>query len=30
MLQTAWGLLLGRLTGRLDVVFGCPVSGRPA
>ncbi|MFD5502643.1 amino acid adenylation domain-containing protein [Streptomyces sp. NPDC127061] len=28
--QTAWGLLLGRLTGRRDVVFGCPVSGRPA
>ncbi|XVV39609.1 AMP-binding protein [Streptomyces sp. CA-100214] len=28
--QTAWGLLLGRLTGRSDVVFGCPVSGRPA
>ncbi|WP_406151206.1 amino acid adenylation domain-containing protein [Streptomyces sp. NBC_01012] len=30
VLQTAWGLLLGRLTGRQDVVFGCPVSGRPA
>ncbi|MFD5068673.1 amino acid adenylation domain-containing protein [Streptomyces sp. NPDC058369] len=30
VLQTAWGLLLGRLTGRHDVVFGCPVSGRPA
>ncbi|MFE9722816.1 amino acid adenylation domain-containing protein [Streptomyces sp. NPDC005794] len=30
VLQTAWGLLLGRLTGRLDVLFGCPVSGRPA
>ncbi|MFD9889365.1 amino acid adenylation domain-containing protein [Amycolatopsis sp. NPDC059027] len=29
VLQTAWGLLLGRLTGRHDVVFGCPVSGRP-
>ncbi|WP_433470241.1 amino acid adenylation domain-containing protein [Saccharomonospora azurea] len=28
--QTAWGLLLGRLTRRRDVVFGCPVSGRPA
>ncbi|MGW2173783.1 amino acid adenylation domain-containing protein [Streptomyces sp. NPDC001705] len=28
--QTAWGLILGRLTGRSDVVFGCPVSGRPA
>ncbi|APY89610.1 amino acid adenylation domain-containing protein [Streptomyces alfalfae] len=30
VLQTAWGLLLGRLTGSRDVVFGCPVSGRPA
>ncbi|WP_232376772.1 non-ribosomal peptide synthetase [Amycolatopsis aidingensis] len=30
VLQTAWGLLLGRLTGRRDVIFGCPVSGRPA
>ncbi|MEV7196989.1 amino acid adenylation domain-containing protein [Streptomyces sp. NPDC093510] len=30
VLQTAWGLLLGKLTGRRDVVFGCPVSGRPA
>ncbi|MBB0242626.1 amino acid adenylation domain-containing protein [Streptomyces alkaliphilus] len=30
VLQTAWGLLLGRLTGRRDIVFGCPVSGRPA
>ncbi|MEV0373732.1 amino acid adenylation domain-containing protein [Streptomyces sp. NPDC050636] len=30
VLQTAWGLLLGRLTGRRDVMFGCPVSGRPA
>ncbi|MFI0371774.1 amino acid adenylation domain-containing protein [Actinomadura sp. 1N219] len=28
--NTVWGLLLGRLTGRRDVVFGCPVSGRPA
>jgi amino acid adenylation domain-containing protein/non-ribosomal peptide synthase protein (TIGR01720 family) len=27
--QTAWGILLARLTGRRDVVFGCPVSGRP-
>jgi len=30
VLQAAWGLLLGRLTRRRDVVFGCPVSGRPA
>ncbi|MEV0254121.1 amino acid adenylation domain-containing protein [Streptomyces sp. NPDC050732] len=30
VLQTAWGLLLGKLTGRRDAVFGCPVSGRPA
>ncbi|MEU9736428.1 amino acid adenylation domain-containing protein [Streptomyces sp. NPDC048002] len=30
VLETAWGLLLGKLTGRRDVVFGCPVSGRPA
>ncbi|MDT0381742.1 amino acid adenylation domain-containing protein [Streptomyces sp. DSM 42041] len=30
VLQTAYGLLLGKLTGRRDVVFGCPVSGRPA
>ncbi|WP_233159484.1 non-ribosomal peptide synthetase [Pseudonocardia sp. MH-G8] len=29
VMQTAWGLLLGRLTGRRDVLFGCPVSGRP-
>ncbi|MBP2478951.1 amino acid adenylation domain-containing protein/non-ribosomal peptide synthase protein (TIGR01720 family) [Crossiella equi] len=27
--QTAWGLLLRGLTGRDDVVFGAPVSGRP-
>ncbi len=29
ILQCAWGLLLGELTGRLDVVFGATVSGRP-
>ncbi|MEU2496292.1 amino acid adenylation domain-containing protein [Streptomyces sp. NPDC007883] len=27
-LQAAWGLLVGRLTGRDDVVFGTTVSGR--
>ncbi|MGW6626178.1 amino acid adenylation domain-containing protein, partial [Nocardia sp. NPDC055002] len=30
MLQTAWGIVVGRLTGRDDVVFGATVSGRPA
>ncbi|MET7773637.1 amino acid adenylation domain-containing protein [Nocardia sp. NPDC005366] len=30
LVQAAWGILLGRLTGRSDVVFGGTVSGRPA
>ena len=29
VVQGMWGLLLGRLTGRDDVVFGAVVSGRP-
>jgi amino acid adenylation domain-containing protein/non-ribosomal peptide synthase protein (TIGR01720 family) len=29
LLQAAWGLLLGRLGGEPDVVFGTVVSGRP-
>ncbi|MFC6882171.1 MULTISPECIES: amino acid adenylation domain-containing protein [Actinomadura] len=29
VLQLAWGVLLGRLTGATDVVFGAAVSGRP-
>ncbi|WP_373863779.1 non-ribosomal peptide synthase/polyketide synthase [Nocardia rhamnosiphila] len=30
LLQAAWGVLLGWMTGRDDVVFGATVSGRPA
>ncbi|MEV6139125.1 amino acid adenylation domain-containing protein [Nocardia sp. NPDC051990] len=30
VLQVAWGILLARTTGRDDVIFGTPVSGRPA
>ncbi|MGK4585533.1 amino acid adenylation domain-containing protein [Kitasatospora sp. HPMI-4] len=30
LVQAAWGLVLGHLTGREDVVFGAVVSGRPA
>ncbi|MFC4460320.1 amino acid adenylation domain-containing protein [Pseudonocardia nematodicida] len=29
LLQTAWAITLGRVTGRSDVVFGNTVSGRP-
>ncbi len=29
LIQTAWALVLGALTGRRDVVFGATVSGRP-
>ncbi|MFE6158654.1 amino acid adenylation domain-containing protein [Streptomyces sp. NPDC056486] len=29
LVQGSWGLLLSRLTGRRDVVFGTTVSGRP-
>jgi amino acid adenylation domain-containing protein/non-ribosomal peptide synthase protein (TIGR01720 family)/FkbM family methyltransferase len=30
VVQSVWAVLLGRLTGRDDVVFGMTVSGRPA
>ncbi|MBC2875431.1 MULTISPECIES: non-ribosomal peptide synthetase [Streptomyces] len=30
VVQGLWGILLGRLTGSRDVVFGASVSGRPA
>ncbi|MFD3841758.1 amino acid adenylation domain-containing protein [Streptomyces sp. NPDC058642] len=30
LVQSAWAILLGRLTGSDDVVFGATVSGRPA
>ncbi|HEX7660638.1 MAG TPA: amino acid adenylation domain-containing protein [Pseudonocardiaceae bacterium] len=30
VVQGAWGVLLGKLTGRADVTFGATVSGRPA
>ena len=29
LIQAAWAILLGRLTGRDDVVFGVTVAGRP-
>src|SRR5262249_41161626 len=29
LIQAAWAILLGRLTGRHDVVFGVTVAGRP-
>src|SRR5712692_4907050 len=29
-IQVAWAILLGRLTGRADVVFGVTVAGRPS
>jgi amino acid adenylation domain-containing protein len=29
LMQCAWGLVLGRLTGERDVLFGTTVSGRP-
>ena len=30
VMQSVWGILLGRLSGRDDVVFGVTVAGRPA
>ncbi|RDI64983.1 non-ribosomal peptide synthetase [Nocardia pseudobrasiliensis] len=30
VLQAGWGIVLARATGRADVVFGTPTSGRPA
>jgi amino acid adenylation domain-containing protein/non-ribosomal peptide synthase protein (TIGR01720 family) len=30
IIQTAWGILLGKYNGRQDVVFGAVVSGRPS
>ncbi|MFB9839478.1 condensation domain-containing protein, partial [Actinoallomurus acaciae] len=30
VVQAGWGVVLGRVTGREDVVFGATVSGRPA
>ncbi|WP_157108583.1 condensation domain-containing protein, partial [Aldersonia kunmingensis] len=30
MVQAAWAVVLGRMTGQSDVVFGATVSGRPA
>ncbi|WP_455901355.1 non-ribosomal peptide synthase/polyketide synthase [Rhodococcus gordoniae] len=30
LVQAAWGVVLGRITGSSDVVFGATVSGRPA
>ncbi len=29
LIQAAWAILLGRLSGREDVVFGVTVAGRP-
>ena len=29
LIQAGWAILLGRMTGREDVVFGVTVSGRP-